>query len=93
MPRTASFSELRANLKAYCDDVAADGEPLIVKRRGAQDVALISIKELVGLEETAHLLRSPKNARRLFESIVETRSGHETAMTMRELRERYGLDD
>ena len=93
MPRIATFSELRANLKAYCDDVADDGEPLVVKRRGAPDVALISVKELVALEETAHLLRSPKNARRLFESIEETRSGKGTVLTVREVRERYGLDE
>ena len=93
MPRVTSFSDLRAHLKAYCDEVAADGEPLIVTRRGAEDVALISVKELVALEETAHLLRSPKNARRLLESTNETRSGHGTLMTMREVHARYGLDE
>jgi PHD/YefM family antitoxin component YafN of YafNO toxin-antitoxin module len=37
---------------SYCDEVAASGEPLIIKRRSGADVALVSVDELVGLEET-----------------------------------------
>lgn len=92
MTRTTTYSDLRARLKAHCDEVAESGEPLIIRRRGGADVALVSLDELVGLEETAHLLRSPKSARRLFESIQEVRSSGGLELTVEELRQRLGLD-
>ncbi len=87
-----TYSDLRTHLKAYCDRVAESGEPVIVKRRGGADVALVSLDELAGLEATAHLLRSPKNARRLLESVDEVRSGGGVTLTTDELREKLGLD-
>ena len=93
MARITTYSDARAHLKTYCDEVAEGGEPLIIKRRGGGDVALVSVDELVGLEETAHLLRSPKNARRLFESLEEVRSGGGIALTAEALRARLGLDE
>ncbi len=92
MARVTNYSDARAHLKAYCDEVAESGEPLIIKRRGGADVALVSLDELVGLEETAHLLRSPKTARRLSESLEEIRTGGGTPMTVRELQKKFGLD-
>ena len=44
----------------------ASREPVIIHRRGAEDVALVNAAELRSLTETAHLLRSPKNAQRLI---------------------------
>lgn len=93
MMRVTTYSDLRAHLKAHCDDVAHSGEPLIIKRRGGADVAMISLDELRGLEETAHLLRSPENARRLFGSIAEVRSGGGVTMTVEELEKKLGLDE
>ena len=93
MPRVTTYSDLRAHLKSHCDRVAETGEPLIVRRRGGADVALVSLEELSGLEETAHLLRSPENARRLLESIEEIRSGGGVVLTVAELRSRFGLDE
>jgi antitoxin YefM len=49
--------------------VADDHEVVIVRRRHAKDVALVPAEELAGLMETAHLLRSPKNARRLLAAL------------------------
>ncbi len=92
MPRVTTYTELRTHLKTYCDEVAESGEPLVIKRRGGADVALVSLDELTGLEETAHLLRSPANARRLLESVRELRSGGGAALTVEELRRQYGLD-
>lgn len=93
MAQVTTYSDLRSHLKAYCDGVAESGEPVIIKRRGGADVALVSLDELVGLEETAHLLRSPANARRLFESIAEVRSGGGVALTVEELHEKLGVDE
>jgi antitoxin YefM len=49
--------------------VANDREIVIVRRRGAGDVALVPAEELAGLIETAHLLRSPRNAQRLLRTL------------------------
>ncbi len=92
MPRVTNYTDLRTHLKTYCDEVADTGEPLIIQRRGGADVALVSLDELAGLEETAHLLRSPANARRLLESVRELRSGGGAVLSVEELRQQYGLD-
>ena len=64
-----SYTEARASLASLCDRVTEDRETVIITRRGAQDVALIAADELAGLVETAHLLRSPKNAARLLTAL------------------------
>jgi len=92
MTRVTSYSDVRANLKSYCDEVAESGEPLIIKRRSGADVALVSVEELAGLEETAHLLRSPKNVRRLMESLAEVRTGGSREMAVGELEHKLSLD-
>ncbi len=93
MPRVTSYSDLRAHLKAYCDEVAENGEPILIRRRTGTDVALVSVDELVGLEETAHLLRSPKNARRLLEALAEVRAGRGETVSLDDIRQRFGLDE
>ena len=65
----------------------------VLRRRGGADVALVSLEELVGLEETAHLLRSPENARRLLASLEEVGSGEGVGLTVEELRREFGLDE
>ena len=88
-----TYSDLRAHLKAYCDGVAESGEPVIIKRCGGSDIALVSMDELTNLKETTHLLRSSRNAMRLFESIEELRSGDGVTLSVNELREKSGLDE
>ena len=93
MARITTYSDVRAHLKSYCDEVAESGEPLIIKRRSGGDVALVSVDELVGLEETAHLLHSPETTRRLLESLDEIHGGGGTELTIDELAQRFGLDE
>ena len=93
MPRITTYSDDRAHLKSYCDEVAESGEPLIIKRRSGADVALVSVDELAGLEETAHLLRSPRNARRLLESLEEVRSGGGSVLRVEEIEASLDLDE
>ena len=93
MPRITSYSDARANLKAYCDEVAEGAPPIIIRRQNGADVALVSLDELVGLEETAHLLRSPKNARRIAEALEEVQDGGGVVSSVEELRGQYGLDE
>ncbi|HUO04598.1 MAG TPA: type II toxin-antitoxin system prevent-host-death family antitoxin [Candidatus Binataceae bacterium] len=79
MARETSYTEARANLASFCDEVAAGREPLIIHRRGAKDVALVAADELEALAETAHLLRSPKNAKRLMTALRRARAGGDRA--------------
>lgn len=91
MPTETSYTELRENLASYLDRVVDDREVVVVKRRGAGDVALIALDELEGLDETAHLLRSPANAKRLLDSLRELDRGKGKKMTVEELRRSVGL--
>jgi antitoxin YefM len=61
--------EARANLARLCDRVVNDRETVILTRRGKPAVALIAADELASLEETAYLLRSPRNAARLLTAL------------------------
>lgn len=94
-----TYSALRGKLASYLDQVTDDREVVIVRRRGARDVALVPAEELASLTETAHLLRSPKNAERLLQALAESieidRKGipPKTALTsIQELRRSLGLE-
>lgn len=69
------YSTARANLAGTMEQVCEDHAPVIITRKGAGSVVMISLDDYQALEETAYLLRSPKNARRLLESIAELESG------------------
>lgn len=64
-----TYTSLRQGLAAVLDRVANDREVVIVRRRGIKTVAMVPADELMGLIETAHLLRSPKNAQRLLTAL------------------------
>ena len=69
MPAETTYTSLRQNLANVLDRVVDQQETIIVRRKGARDVALLPATELAGLLETAHLLRSPRNARRLLTAL------------------------
>ena len=69
MPTETTYARLRENLASILDHVIDQQEVVVVRRKGARDVALIPAAELTGLMETAHLLRSPENARRLMKAL------------------------
>jgi antitoxin YefM len=75
MPSETTYSSLRQNLATVLDQVVDQQDIVIVRRRGARDVALIPASELAGLMETAHLLRSPRNARRLMTALRRAKAG------------------
>ena len=72
---TVSYSDARAQLAKTMDQICNDRAPVVITRKGARSVVLMSLEDYQALEETAYLLRSPKNARRLLESIAELESG------------------
>lgn len=70
-----TYSQARANLKDLLDEAVDSREPVIIHRRGGDNVALIAAEELRALIETAHLLRSPKNAERLLRALSRAQKG------------------
>ena len=87
-----TYSEARANFAKLCDRVTADRETVIITRRGAADVALVAAEELAGLVETAHLLRSPKNAARLLAALDRALRREGEPETVDALRRELELD-
>lgn len=70
--RTTSYSDLRRNLAATLDSVAADHQPVIITReRGKPAAVLMLLEGFASYEETRSLLQSPRNAERLAEAIAE----------------------
>ena len=91
MTTITTYTQARAALASLCDEVASTHEPVIIRRRNAEDVALVSADELASLLETAHLLRSPKNAQRLLAAINRAQSRELSPTTVEELRRELGL--
>lgn len=70
-----TYSAARANLAKTMDRVCDDHEPLIITRNGEQSVVMLSLEDYKALEETAFLLRSPTNAKRLLASVEQLAAG------------------
>jgi antitoxin YefM len=87
-----TYTSLRARLASVLDKVVKDQEVVIVRRRGARDVALVPAEELAGLMETAHLLRSPKNAKRLMTALRRANRRSVKPQTIDQLRRELGLE-
>ena len=71
-----TYSSARGNLASVMDHVCDDHEPVIVTRNGERAVVMVSLEDYKSLEESAYLLRSPSNAKRLLSSIDELNSGN-----------------
>ena len=92
MTRETTYSNARAHLAALMDQVTDTREPIVIRRRGAEPVALVAADELAGWMETAYLLRSPKNARRLLDANQRAAAGEGIPLNIEQLRERLGLE-
>ena len=92
MALETTYTNLRGNLASVLDRVVDDQEVVIVRRRGARDVALVPATELAGLMETAYLLRSPRNAKRLMAALNSAKRGEGRAMTAARLRREMRLE-
>jgi len=75
---TITYTSARSNLAKTMEKVCDDHSPVIITRKTSQPVVMMSLEDFEALEETAYLLRSPKNARRLLESIAELEAGKGT---------------
>ena len=73
-----TYTAVRANLAKTMEKVCEDHDSIIITRNKEQSVVLMSLEDYNALEETAYLLKSPNNARRLSESIEQLESGKGT---------------
>ena len=93
MIRETNYTSARNQLAALMDQVTDTREPVVIRRRGKEPVALVAAEELSGWIETAYLLRSPKNARRLRESMTHAESESAERTSLSRLRAHLGLDE
>jgi antitoxin YefM len=91
MPTETTYTSARANLKALLDQVIDSRQPVFIRRRDAEDVAVLAGDELRSLMETAHLLRSPKNAERLLRALTRALGRKGRASSVERLRRELGL--
>ena len=87
---TISYTEARERLASVWDETISTREPVVIDRRGHESVVLLPASELQGLLETAHLLRSPVNARRLLGALNRLDQGEGQEFSLDELIAKAG---
>lgn len=87
-----TYTHARERLASLLDQVTKNREVVIIRRRGSEDVAMITADELAGILETAHLLRSPENAKRILSALDRVRKESGTPQTIDELRSEVGFE-
>ena len=73
--RTMSYSESRARYAEVLDSVVNDREEIVITRSGHEPVVIVSLADFESLRETAYLMRSPANARRLLDAMERLEAG------------------
>ena len=73
--RTMSYTESRARYAEVLDGVINDREEVVITRAGHDPVVIVSLDDYESLKETAYLMRSPANARRLLDAMERLESG------------------
>ena len=91
MIRETTYTGARKNLATLMDQVTDTHEPVLIRRRGKEPVALIAAEDLNSWVETNYLLRSPNNAPRLKEAMARADAGEGHPLQVDELREQLGL--
>ncbi len=90
--RSITYTAARENLASTINRVCEDNAPVVITRNRDQAVVMLSLGEYESLQETAHLLRSPRNAERLLRALNESLQGHGTPQTVAELCREVGLE-
>ncbi|HMS96345.1 MAG TPA: type II toxin-antitoxin system prevent-host-death family antitoxin [Tabrizicola sp.] len=70
-----TYTDARNNLASAMDRVVQDRDPAIITRTGRESVVMVAQREWDAIQETLHLLSSPKNAQRLHAAIAELDAG------------------
>jgi antitoxin YefM len=73
--KSLTYTVARENLASTMDRVCEDHDPVVITRNRETAVVMMSLEDYEALQETAHLLRSPANARRLLRSIRQLEAG------------------
>ena len=76
--KAITYTNARQNLAKTMENVCNDHAPIIITRKTTDSVVIMSLEDYEALEETAYLLRSPKNTKRLIESIAQLENGKGT---------------
>lgn len=76
--QSISYTAARSSLAKTMEQVCQDHAPIAITRKGEGAVVMMSMEDYQALEETAYLLRSPKNAKRLIEAVAELGQGKGT---------------
>jgi antitoxin YefM len=79
-----TYTAARENLASMMDKVCDDREPVIITRNRDQAVVMVSLEDYKALDETAYLMRSPKNARRLLSGMRNLESGKGKARKLKD---------
>ena len=74
--KALSYTVARKNLAKTMEQVCQDHSPVIITRKTNDSVVMRSLEDYTALQETAYLLRSPQNTRRLIESIAQLKNGN-----------------
>lgn len=88
---TITYSAARDHLAEVWDQTVSTREPVIVSRRGTESIVMVPLEEWEGLQETAHLLRSPSNAKRLLAALKRLDQGVGEVLPVESLASRSGL--
>jgi len=82
--KALSYTALRSNLAKTMEKVCDDHEPIVITRKSEGAVVMLSLEDYESLEETTYLLRSPKNVKRLLESVSQLEEGRGMEKALRE---------
>ena len=82
--KTMSYTESRARYAEMLDGVINDREEVVITRAGHEPVVVVSLEDYESLKETAYLMRSPANARRLLDAMERLESGRGIARDLAE---------
>ena len=83
---TITYSTARDHLAEVWDKTVSTREPVVVSRRGTESIVMLPLEEWEGLQETAHLLRSPANARRLLAALNRLEKGEGATLSLEALK-------
>ncbi|TPW18710.1 MAG: prevent-host-death family protein [Halothiobacillaceae bacterium] len=87
--KAISYSAVRSNLAKTMEQICDDHEPIVITRKSERSVVMLSLEDYESLEETAYLLRSPKNVKRLVDSISQLESNGGTSRELEENESRF----
>ncbi|MCY3929369.1 MAG: type II toxin-antitoxin system Phd/YefM family antitoxin [Acidobacteria bacterium] len=93
MIRETTYTGARRNLATLMDQVTDTHEPVVIRRRGKEAVALVAASDLSSWIETEYLLRSSKNAERLRKAKAQVRAGEGHVVDVSAIREEFGLEE